>query len=66
MACDQAAFDEFAAKMNAYSAAAADHPNRSARDWAGFFQGLAAFIAALAPVIVPLFMSPDKKDDAAT
>lgn len=35
----------------------------TARDWSGFFAGIAAFLKELLPVILPLFLTTDKKPE---
>jgi hypothetical protein len=35
--------------------------NPTARDWAGFFAALAAFMSQIMPLIIPLFMNPQTK-----
>ena len=38
-----------------------DSDNVNARDWAGFFAGLAQLFVALLPLILPLFMQPKEE-----
>lgn len=38
-----------------------DAPDATARDWAAFFQALAAFAANILPLILPLFAEKETK-----
>ena len=52
-----------AANLATASADLAEITDPQARDWAGFFQALATFFSAVAPVVIPLFFVAKPNED---
>jgi hypothetical protein len=56
MTPEQTAINAAAASQANNAASMADHPNKAARDWSGFFAALTQFLATLAPIVLPFIV----------